>query len=133
MQKQILAVDDDEQILFVWRGAFLEYEDLLVVETACSGSEALKLMAKTAFDLIVTDIRLPGMDGYELTEAIRQQDQDVPVIWITGFPNSEMEARAALLGVFRCLSKPMSIAQIRQVVAQELSLNGLAAVFPQHQ
>jgi two-component system response regulator YesN len=127
--KQILAVDDDEQILFVWRGAFLEYEDQFHIETAQSGEEALELVMQTAFDLVVTDIRIPGMNGYELTEAIRQLNQDLPVIWITGFPNHKMEARAALLGVHRCLSKPISIARIREVVAEELLRDSSIAGF----
>ncbi len=120
IEKWILVVDDDEQILIVWRGALLKYAGGWRLETARDGCEALDLAMQRAFDLIVTDIQMPCMNGSELTEAVRQLNQDVPVIWITGFPGDELEARAARLGVYCCLIKPLAIAEIRQVVAEVL-------------
>ena len=119
--KSILVVDDDEQILFVWRGALEGYAKHWRVETAQSGHEALEKIRTTAFDLIVTDLRMPGMNGCDLTIAVRQMLGNVPVIWITAYPQPGAPALAEELAVCRFLNKPMSVAQIRQVVAQVLA------------
>ena len=120
-RKSILVVDDDEQILLVWRGALEKFARHWHVETAQSGHEALEKIRTTAFDLIVTDLRMPGMDGCDLTKAARQLVGDVPVIWITAYPQPGAVTRADELDVHRFLNKPMSVAQIRQVVAQVLA------------
>lgn len=118
--KNILIVDDDEQILFVWRGALEGRAENWHVETARDGYEALEKIGAIAFDLIVTDLRMPDMDGCELTVAIRRLAGNVPVIWITAYPQPGALAEADGLDVRRFLNKPLSVAQIRQVVAQTL-------------
>ena len=120
-RKSILVVDDDEQILLVWRGALEGHAKHWHVETAQSGPEALEKIQTASFDLVVTDIRMPGMDGCDLTMAVRQLLGDVPVIWITAYPQPGALALADDLDVCRFLSKPISVAQIRQVVAQVLA------------
>ena len=119
--KSILVVDDDEQILLVWRGALEGFGEHWHVETAQSGHEALEKIRATAFDLIVTDLRMPGMDGGELTKAARPLIGDIPVIWITAYAQPQALTMADALDVRRFLNKPMSVAQIRQVVAQVLA------------
>jgi CheY-like chemotaxis protein len=120
-RKNILVVDDDEQILIVWRGALGGHAEHWHVETAQSGHEALEKIGTTVFDLIVTDLRMPGMDGCDLTVAVRHLMGDVPVIWITAYPQPGALAKAETLAVRRFLNKPMGVAQIRQVVAQVLA------------
>jgi len=119
-QKQVLVVDDDEQILIVWRGALEERAEQWHVETARSGHEALEKIGSIAFDLIITDLRMPGMDGCDLTVAVRQLVGDVPVIWITAYPQAGVLARASSLAVHRLLNKPLTVAQMRQIVAEAL-------------
>jgi CheY-like chemotaxis protein len=128
-RKNILVVDDDEQILIVWRGALARYAEQWHVETVQSGQEALEKIKATRFDLVVTDLKMPGMSGCDLTVAIRQLIGDVPVIWITGYPQFEALAKADELGVSRFLSKPLSVAQIRQLVAWALE-DGTPAADP---
>ena len=118
--KKILVVDDDEQILFVWRGALEGRAEQWHVETARDGQEALEKVQSTSFDLIVTDLMMPGMDGCDLTVAVRDLAGNVPVIWITAYPQPDAIAKAEALAVRRFLNKPLSVAQIRQVVAHEL-------------
>ncbi|MGC9357233.1 MAG: response regulator [Anaerolineae bacterium] len=119
-RKQILVVDDDEQILFVWRGALARYADRWCVKTARNGGDALDLVTQTPFDLIVTDIKMPGMNGCELTSAVRRLDEKVAVLWITCFPDADLHEKADRLDVRDCLIKPLSITQIRKVVAEAL-------------
>jgi DNA-binding NtrC family response regulator len=119
-QKRILVVDDDDQILTVWRGALLKYAERWCVETARCGHEGLEALQRTSFDLVVTDLRMPGITGRDLTEAVRRMVGNVPVIWITAFPQSDIQANAEALGVHSLLYKPLSITQMRQAVLNVL-------------
>ena len=118
--KRILVVDDDDQILFVWRGALEGHAKEWQVETAQSGHEALEKIKTTPFDLIVTDLKMDGMDGCDLTVAVRRLVGNVPVIWITAYPEPGAQAKAGALGVARLVNKPIGIARIRQIVVQAL-------------
>lgn len=118
--KRILVVDDDDQILYVWRGALEGHAREWQVDTAQSGYEALDKIKTTPFDLIVTDLKMPGMDGCDLTVAVRRIAGNVPVIWITAYPEPGAQAKAEALGVARFVNKPIGIARIRQIVAQTL-------------
>ncbi len=118
--KRILVVDDDDQILYVWRGALEGHTKGWQVETAQSGYEALDKIKTTPFDLIVTDLKMPGMDGCDLTVAVRSLVGDVPVIWITAYPEPGAQAKADTLGVTRFVNKPIGVAQIRKIVTQAL-------------
>ena len=120
-RRSILVVDDDEQILLVWRGALEGFAKHWHVETAQSGHEALEKIRTTDFDLLITDLRMPGMDGCDLTKAARQLIGDIPVIWITAYAQPQAMTLADDLDVRRFLNKPMSVAQIRLVVAQVLA------------
>ena len=121
-KKHILIVDDDEQILIVWRGALQVYADAVDIAVAGDGLSALQLFQEHNFDLLVTDIRMPVMDGYELTRSVRQVNQNLAIIWITAMTNHECGFIENQLNVMQCLLKPLSIAQIRQVVADALHL-----------
>jgi CheY-like chemotaxis protein len=119
--RMVLVVDDDEQVLFVWDHA-LSMSDLdCCVETARNGHEGLQRFRRRAFDLVVTDLRMPEMDGYQLTEAIRCLDHNIPIIWITAFPHPDTEAQARQLAVRCCLYKPLPIATIREAVRDALT------------
>jgi DNA-binding NtrC family response regulator len=121
-RKQILIVDDDPHILFVWRAALARLSSPCAVETAENGREALAKFKERAFDLIVTDLRMVAMDGYELTEAVRCMDRHVPVIWITAHRQPCTDTHAAELDIYCCLDKPVSVALMRRVVGEALDV-----------
>lgn len=110
-------MEDDEQVLFVWRSALQKLTNRVHVETARNGTEALYQIGKAPFDLVITDLRMPGLSGQELTRAIRRLRPDLPVIWITAYRSAEIDAEAKRLQVICCLDKPLTVAQIRQMVA----------------
>ena len=118
---RVLIVDDEEDILFLWRGALLTPTGAYEVVTACDGCDALEEIARMPFDLLVTDIRMPRMDGVELTKAIRQLGYQMPVIWFTGVDTPNLAQKAERLGVYCCLYKPLRVDEMRQVVAEALS------------
>ena len=120
LRKRILVVDDDERVLFVLHDILAGLGNQYEVVTAQSGYEALDKARKKPFDLLVADLRMPGLDGVELTEAVRTLSPSTVVIWITAYGSQETNAEARRLGVYRCLDKPLEVAEIRQIAREAL-------------
>ena len=118
--KRILVVDDDERVLLVVHDALMRLGCEFEIATARNGREALEKVREAPFDLIITDLRMPDVDGIALTEAIREIDLEVAVIWMTAYGCHTTRAEAARLAVYRCLDKPVEIGEIRDAVRQAL-------------
>ncbi|MCL1813118.1 MAG: Hpt domain-containing protein [Treponema sp.] len=105
MRKSILVVDDSRPTRDIERD-ILEAEGYKV-DTAADGSEALAAAKNVQYDLICTDIAMPNMDGFMLTENIRKNDQlkDIPIIVISSRTDEKDQNRAALLGANRYIVK----------------------------
>lgn len=98
------------------------------VTAAADGCEALTLLEANAFDVVVSDIRMPSMDGPALLRAIRGRDLDLPVIFLTGSPAVETALEALEYGAFRYLVKPIDGLELAKVVERASSLHRLALV-----
>jgi DNA-binding NtrC family response regulator len=118
--KHILIVDDDERVLFVLRRILTGLGDGYEVATAGSGREALSEAGVSPFDLLITDLRMPGMSGVELTEAIKALNPKTVVVWVTAYGCHRVADEAARLSVYKCLDKPLKVGEIRQVVREAL-------------
>jgi CheY-like chemotaxis protein len=111
---KILVVDDNENIRDMLED-FLNFEGHTPV-LAKDGEEALKIFSEQDFNLIITDLGMPGMSGWELTRHIKQRKPEIPVVVITGWGaqlNSEdlKENKVELI-----LSKPFHLDQVKQVI-----------------
>lgn len=111
---KILVIDDEPLVLQLFRDALPKsgYN----VTTSSDGAEALELTATGHFDLIFLDLVMPKIDGSELFRRIRQKDKQVPVIIITGYPDSELLKKAKQQGPFMILIKPFTAEDILQAV-----------------
>ncbi|HEM62243.1 MAG TPA: response regulator [Chloroflexi bacterium] len=120
--KRVLVVDDEESVLFVLRGALAKLgEDYQVhVHRARNGEEALLKAQVADLDLLITDIRLPGIDGVQLTEQIKGLQPEIGIVWITAYGCQKLRREASRLGVYKCLDKPLEIAEIRQAAREAL-------------
>lgn len=78
------------------------------VVVARSGTEAIELIAAAPFDVIVSDIHMPKLDGVQLLRLVRLRDLDVPVLLMTGQPHISTATRAIALGALQYLIKPVS-------------------------
>ena len=92
----------------------------LAIQAAQTPHQALTKFKEDGFDLLITDVRLPGMSGVELTEAVRALNPETAVIWITGFGCHRVHKEGQRLGVYRCLDKPIQIGLLRQVAREVL-------------
>ncbi len=107
---KILVVDDEEGILDVTEGYFQRkgYE----VYTACNGVEALKILKRINIGCVFTDINMPQMDGLELAEKIREIENTLPVVVMTGYPSLENSIQTLKNGVVDYLIKPVNLEQM---------------------
>ena len=110
----VIVADDEEIVLSLVRD-MLEDEGHLV-EVASNGPDALKLVEETPVDLIITDIRMPHMNGIELAAKAREIRPDVVVIFITGYADLNSAKDAIKQGAFEYILKPFELNEIRQAV-----------------
>jgi CheY-like chemotaxis protein len=83
-RNRVLVVDDEPGMLRMLKAVLAQYG--FVTEEACSGDDALKLLSKRSFDVIVSDINMPGLDGLDFVREVRERDFRLPIITITGRP-----------------------------------------------
>ena len=102
---RILAVDDERDMLRLLQ-RFVSEETPHALQTADNGDEALELFQQEACDLVITDLRMPGLDGIRFLEEIRRRCDDVPVIILTAYATVETAVEAVRKGAFDYLTKP---------------------------
>ena len=116
--KDILIVDDAENNLILLSDLLSEFE--YNIRVAHNGSEALDLIKDKAPDLILLDIMMPEMDGFELLEKIKHQIPSAKTIFITAKSNDDDRARAFEMGAVDFITKPVNIMQVMDIVKRSL-------------
>ena len=104
---RVLIVDDDPALLEALPEALRLRMDGLTVDTCDSGPAALERIAATDYDAIVSDIKMPGMDGLQLLEAVRSRRPDTPTLLITGHGEHELAVKALRGGAYDFVQKPI--------------------------
>jgi DNA-binding NtrC family response regulator len=104
-KKRILVVDDDEVV----RRSYLRSLESTCcnVEAACNGEEALRRMEQSPVDVVLLDIRMPGLDGISVLRTIKQKWPESEVVIITGYPTVDSAKEAVRLGAYDYLAKPI--------------------------
>jgi DNA-binding NtrC family response regulator len=122
---RILIVDDEVNA----RTALVELlrDEGYTVEAAADAFKALGKIPDFAPDLVVTDLKMPGMDGLQLLAKVREGDADLPVIVMTAFGEVETAVKAMRSGARDYLSKPVNVGELSVVVARELEQRRLRA------
>lgn len=117
--KRILVAEDDEINQEVIK-ILLEGEDF-VVEVVSNGKEVLAALARNDYQLILMDVQMPQLDGYEATKMIRQKEQEenrspIPIIAVTAYATEEDRNKLYSAGVSDYLSKPLHMDQLMDSV-----------------
>ena len=115
---RILLVEDDETALEVFREALTEYEYEVV--TARNGEDALQKARLQSFDLVVTDIRMPGTDGLQALEEVKAMHPETKSIVVTGYASEAETLKAMQIGVGEYLKKPFRLSELLQAVKRQL-------------
>ena len=114
----ILIVDDDEQILILLRTAISA--DNLNIYTALSGIEGLNIVRNENIDLILSDIRMPEMDGMLFSKEVRKIKPEIIIILMTAYGEVNNYLDALDLGVFDYLNKPFDLLLVKDCVKRAL-------------
>jgi CheY-like chemotaxis protein len=117
--RKVLVVDDDPVVTKSF-DRVLSSKGYAVV-TARNGEEALQKIGAEDYDVVYTDIRMPGIDGIEVAESIKGRRPWLPVVIVTGYGTTENEARAKAAGVRAVLHKPLSPAMIESSAQDALA------------
>lgn len=120
---RVLLVDDDDAVLAGYARVLRAKK--FDVHCAANGARAEQCLAAGGFDVVVTDLRMPNMDGIGLLKKIRARDADLPVILLTGTLTPETAAKAIDLGIMQCLLKPVETAELVKSVAKAANLHRL--------
>lgn len=122
----VLLVDDDPTVLRSAERALKKrgYE----LTTASNGQEAVRMVRDGDFDVIVSDIAMPGMDGIQFLREVREHDVHVPVVLMTGAPAVSTAVQALELGAFTYLTKPVDIGALAQVIDKACRMHRMARV-----
>ena len=119
LKKRILVVDDEQIVRDSCQRALTDAG--YTVHTVGSGRDALKACRDEPVDVMLTDLRMPDMDGFEVIRAVRKEFPEVRVVIITGYPSRESAAQAAQFGIFDYLEKPLSPARLSRATAAALA------------
>ncbi len=119
--KRILVVDDEAHIRLVVSKNLTKLGGDYEIETAGSGEEALRKIEKQNFDLVITDLRMPGIDGLALMNRIRLANPRTRLILITAYGSEQVEARARSMNVYQYITKPFVLGDLLDTVRESLS------------
>ena len=114
---KLLLVEDDKNLSYIVQSGLQDIIGGYEVITACNGEEGLEAWKAHRPDIIISDIDMPVMDGYEATREIRKLSLDVPIIAVTAFAYASDEQRAMENGFDGYMAKPISAPQLRQQIA----------------
>lgn len=121
MSEKILIVDDEPDMLKLLNMIIKEktfYETI----TTNNPLEALELSKQGGFDLVIADLKMPGLDGMELLEAIKRTHEDIPVIIITAYGTVESAVECMQKGGFDFITKPFRKEQILYTIDKALKM-----------
>lgn len=120
---EVLIVDDEEPLLLTIADGLNFYNQHFHLLTATNGVEAVKLLkALPVIDLVITDLSMPKMDGFELLAYLRRNYPYIPVILMTAYGTPKIEEVVKTLGVFKYLEKPLDINTIADIIFDALAI-----------
>jgi len=121
---RVLLVDDDDAVLKVTQRILKKAGHEVVI--CQSGHEALAELSRETFDVMVSDVHMPGLSGLNLLRAVREHDLDLPVVLVTGNPDVATASDAVEYGAFRYLIKPVPSAALIGVIGRAATVGQLA-------
>jgi len=111
---RVLLVDDNAHVLQFLTSAFKMHNCL--VSTAGTAEQALDLLSDTLFDLVVSDIKMPGLSGLDLLRAVKGKQPATPVVLMTGLPSINSAVFGLRHGAYDYLPKPFSVKEVQQLI-----------------
>jgi len=121
-KKRILIIEDDEEMRFLLK-EFLN-EEGFETDSVDNGSEAYRKLVRQLFDLVITDIRMPGLTGLDILPGVRKLQPEASIIVITAFGSEEVHRKVFERGATAYLEKPVHLDNLRELVQKLVSPKG---------
>lgn len=116
LRPKVLLVDDERSILDTLKQVFWDYRDTFSVLTATDGFIAKKKLKQNTISLVITNLNMPGINGFELLDHIKANYPDIPVIILSGYHSPEKSELARKKGAVAYLRKPFKIEELVRAV-----------------
>jgi len=118
--RNVLIVDDEPALLLSIESGFENNQDRFKVFTAADGEKALDALEEREIDLVVTDLQMPKMDGFELLAKMSSKYPTIPNVVMSAFGTTEIESQLKSLGTFRFLNKPLDFDALEECITSAL-------------
>jgi excisionase family DNA binding protein len=130
---QVLVVEDDPNLLLLYEAHIAGWPMAPQLVVANNAFVALMIMGRTCPDLLITDLRMPGMDGFVMLNALRKAPEasNTRIVVVTGLDRSEIEARGGLPPDMEILGKPIPFDRLRRIASDVCSSWQLSGRIPQ--
>jgi response regulator of citrate/malate metabolism len=122
-QYQVLIAEDDFRVAGIWKEFTEKDSNFTVVADVRNGEEALKILSKNRIDLIIMDVYMPEMDGYQLLLELRKKETPIDVIAVTAAKETQMIQRFFRLGVIDYIIKPCVYERYKKALDRFLQIN----------
>jgi DNA-binding response OmpR family regulator len=113
---RIMIIEDDEEMRSLLKDFF--EEEGFETDSASNGVDALQALSKDHFDLVITDVRMPGLTGLDILPRIRRLKPEIPVIVMTSYGSDDVRRRSLERGATIYLEKPIYLSQLRPVIRE---------------
>lgn len=118
MIRNVLIVDDDRDLLLMSKEGLAPYDPIFSVLTAGDGQLAVETLQKKPVSLVLTDLKMPRMDGFTLLAHVMEHYPDIPVLVMTGFGTPALELKASTNGAMEYIQKPFVLKDVaRKIIA----------------
>ena len=121
-KRRILVIDDEKNIRLMLTQALADEETQ--IDTAVNGEEALEKFGEATYDLVLLDLRMPGIDGMEVLREMNKRNAKLPIILLTAHGTVENAVEAMRSGAVNYLQKPFSPRELREAVENALATPG---------
>lgn len=111
-----MIIEDDEEMRSLMKDFF--EEEGFETDSASNGVDGLRILSKDHFDLVITDIRMPGLTGLDILPRIRRLKPETPIIVITAYGSNDVRRRSLERGATTYLEKPIHLSKLRTVIRE---------------
>jgi len=113
---RIMIIEDDEEMRSLLKDFF--EEEGFETDSVSNGVDALRMLSKDHFDLVITDIRMPGLTGLDILPRIRRLKPETPIIVMTAYGSDDVRRRSLERGATIYLEKPIHLSKLRTVIRE---------------
>jgi two-component system chemotaxis response regulator CheY len=129
MKKRILIVDDEPNLAFLLAENLVDLGPDYEIEVCNSSTDALALNKARPFDLVITDLMMPDINGLALTKYLFQQQPEIKLILITAYGNEDIAMKAQKLGVSSYITKPFEMEDMLEAVQSALKTTPVSQAY----